>query len=294
MFLDSQGMQTLRIGSSSDLVASWQAYLRGLGLFEGEATGNFNTETAEATKAFQRSHGLTADGIAGNGTLGKAMTEGFLAVEDDDIYESSGTVPLASPSWPAKPDGAAPATKDQRKKMFGDFAFTPTPTPGNPEGIRILGTWVQDNIVSVEIPQLVGILGAPADGKVLFHRAAADQLKALFAVWEKAGLMHHVLSWAGSWAPRFIRGSRTSLSNHAWATAFDVNAQWNSLGARPALAGSKGSVRELVLLAYQYGFFWGGWYGPGPTGVTRPDGMHFEVYKLLTTEELETLSAAAP
>jgi len=71
--------------------------------------------------------------------------------------------------------------------------------------------------------------------------------------------------------PSFIRGWRTTLSNQSWGTAFDINAAWNGLGRRPPLVGEKGSVRELVQLANQHGFYWGGHFSK------RPDGMHFEV-----------------
>ena len=43
-----------------------------------------------------------------------------------------------------------------------------------------------------------------------FHRAAAEQLKGLWAEWEEANLLSRILSFDGSFAPRFIRGSRTN------------------------------------------------------------------------------------
>jgi hypothetical protein len=71
-----------------------------------------------------------------------------------------------------------------------------------------------------------------------------------------------------------VRGSNTTLSNHAWGTGFDINAKWNPLGAVPALRGDTGSVRELVPIAHDHGFFWGGHF-------SRSDGMHFEVARVL-------------
>lgn len=128
---------------------------------------------------------------------------------------------------------------------------------------------------SIIIPQLDGVPGAPKEGKILFHKDAVPQLVAMFNAWEAAGLTHLILGYAGSWVPRFIRGSRSVLSNHAWATAFDINVPWNYLGSQPALKGTKGSVRELVTIANEHGFFWGGHYSG------RPDGMHFEIARLL-------------
>ena len=61
-----------------------------------------------------------------------------------------------------------------------------------------------------------------------------------------------------SFVARFVRGSRTVLSNHAFGSAFDINEKYNSLGSRPTLVGEKGSLRELVPIANRWGFYWGG------------------------------------
>ena len=91
----------------------------------------------------------------------------------------------------------------------------------------------------------------------------------------REGLLEGVLSFDGAYNPRFMRGSREVLSAHAFGVAFDINARWNRVGTIPEPAGEKGSVRELVALANEFGFFWGGHF------KRRPDGMHFELVKLL-------------
>ena len=164
---------------------------------------------------------------------------------------------------------------DSRQEFFGTFNFKPAPTPGNPEGIFITDDWQKDNITMVEVPQLKGVKYTPGNQKIPWNVKILDQLLALFVAWETAGLLPLVLTWGGSWNPRYIRGSRTSLSNHSWGTAFDINAPWNGLGMRPALVGKPGSVRELVPLANEHGFYWGGHFS------SRPDGMHFEAAKIL-------------
>ena len=88
--------------------------------------------------------------------------------------------------------------------------------------------------------------------------------------WEKAGLLDRIISFGGGFEPRFVRGSTTTLSNHSFGSAFDINVAWNERGHRPALVGEKGSVRELVPIAHKWGFWWGGHF-------STPDGMHFEV-----------------
>jgi hypothetical protein len=167
--------------------------------------------------------------------------------------------------YPAKPSFKA-LTTAERERVFGKFKYEST-GGGN---IRILGNWVAENIVKVKIPQLIGIPGAPKDGVIQWHKKGVAQIKGFFQAVEDAGLLHLIISWAGSYNARFIRGSKTSLSNHAWATAFDINAPENWLGAKPAAIGKKGSLLQLVEIAHQFGFFWGGHF-------TRLDGMHFEL-----------------
>lgn len=140
---------------------------------------------------------------------------------------------------------------------------------GNPEAIRILDNWVEENIVYVKIPQLIGVKGTYRRKTFAFHKLVAEPVKDLFQAWDDEGLSDLILSWGGSFVPRFIRGSNTSLSNHSFGSAFDINVPWNYLGARPALVGKKGSVRKLVPIANELGFYWGGHF-------RRKDGMHFE------------------
>jgi hypothetical protein len=255
-------MNVLRLGQSGPEVESWQHFLIGQDI-NVLADGSFGPGTQAGTVAFQEKYGLGADGVVGRGTLAKAMELGFGEVHDEGAPEEE------SPKWPPPPD-FGPLSGADRIKLFGQFAYEPAPTQWNPEAILIRDNWAAVNLVQVEIPQLVGVQGAGTSGKIAFHKAAAAQLQALWQAWEDAGLLPLVLSWGGSYAPRFVRGSRTYLSNHAWATAFDINVPQNGLGVEPALVGKKGSVRKLVPLAVEHGFYWGGWYG-------RKDGMHFEV-----------------
>ncbi len=44
----------------------------------------------------------------------------------------------------------------------------------------------------------------------------------------------------------------------------------SKLGHEPARVGEHGCVREMVALAHEHGFYWGGHFA-------RLDGMHFEV-----------------
>lgn len=264
-------MQILRRGSRGDDVARWQHFLRGQD-FDAvfhlvEADGVFGETTEKATKAFQQHHGMTPDGVVGNRTWGKAMEQGLDLIHDPDEDE-------AGPNWPPHPKNLQPlVSNDERMQLFGRFEFVSDPKPDNPEAIRITDGWERDNIVRIEIPQLKGISNAPQSGHARFHAKVADQAAALFKAWQEEGLVVRLLTWGGAYVSRYVRGSRQILSNHAFGSAFDINVSWNRLGSRPALRGEQGSVRELVSLANQHGFYWGGHY------TSRPDGMHFELAK---------------
>jgi hypothetical protein len=261
---ESAVLPALRIGMRGPRVFAWQTFLVGQGFDLGETDGAFGERTRDATRAFQTMHGLPHDGVAGQQTLLKAAALGFEIVEepaDDDTGSN----------FPRHP-GFAPLTSDaQRAALFGRFEYVAAPVPGNAEAIRILGTWESDNIEKVAIPQLRKALGASAPVAMRFHRSAAAQLRGLWNDWEQAGLLNRVLSYEGAFVARFVRGSYTTLSNHAFGSAFDINYAWNKLNARPVLVGQKGSVRELVQIANSWGFYWGGHYSK------RKDGMHFEI-----------------
>lgn len=249
----------LRIGSQGALVRRWQRFLRGQG-FELVENGRFDAATDQASRAFQKKQRLTVDGIVGNQTLGKAAMIGFELVDVSADKEIG---------FPPPPSFAPVVGNAARERLWGRIEFQAAPVAGNPEAIRITNGWDRKNVVTVELPQLAGIRGAPKSGRIAFHRKAAASLQALFADWERAGLLDRIVTFDGAWVPRFIRGSRSVLSNHSYGTAFDLNAATNRLGAQPALAGDPGCLFDLVPLANRHGFYWGGHF-------TRRDGMHFE------------------
>lgn len=137
------------------------------------------------------------------------------------------------------------------------------------DNINITNDFIR-NIKFVEIPQLqkFDLTG------MRFHYKGEEQLKGLWNEWENLGLMGNILTFNGSFVPRFVRGTsgrNRPISAHAWGIAFDINASYNGLGQTPPMVGQNGSVRLLVKSAIKWGFYWGGWW-PG-----RPDGMHFEI-----------------
>lgn len=257
-------LPALRIGMSGSRVVAWQTFLTGQGFTVGAIDGGFGERTQAATAAFQSRWKLTSDGVAGRETLLKAAALGFELIEEPATDNTSS-------NFPPRPAFGPLVTNAQREGVFGQYDFVSAPTHDNPEAIRILGSWETDNIANVPIPQLQTALGKKAPRTMQFHRLAVAQLQGLWNAWEATGLLNRVLSYDGAYNPRFVRGSRTTLSNHAFGSAFDINLRFNKLGERPALVGEKGSVRELVSIANEWGFWWGGHFD------NRKDGMHFEI-----------------
>lgn len=250
-------METIRQGSKGAQVTRWQYFLIGLG-YPMVADGDFGPKTHANTVDFQKKNGLTADGIVGQKTYLQAFHLGYRLQEAFD--------------YPAKPNFKPLASNKDRAKIFGNYKYKSA--GDGTEAIVILGDWEKKNIVSVEVPQLAGLPGMLPSNKIRFHKLAAKQLERLIQDWEKEGLLPLILSWEGSFVPRFVRGSRRVLSNHAFGSAFDINYAWNKLGQVPALVGEKGAVREMVPIAHKHGFYWGGHF-------SRMDGMHFEVAKII-------------
>lgn len=261
-------MQTLGYGSAGKRVEAWQYFLRGQCLYPYVVDGEFGHKTEQVTKAFQRKYGLKPDGLVGSKTYGQAMKLGF------ELVKFSGGGEGYGPSWPSPPL-FKPLIQAEREKVFGSFAYK---WAGKGEGIHVLDNWAEENIEGIRIPQLKGVKGVGRTQQ-FFHKLAVPKVLELFQAWDDAGLSKLVLTWGGSYAPRFVRGSRSTLSNHAFGTAFDINVAWNYLGTQPALAGEKGSVRDLVPIANELGWYWGGHWGPA-YGGRRADGMHLELVKL--------------
>jgi hypothetical protein len=148
-------------------------------------------------------------------------------------------------------------------RRFGKFTFTPDPLPSDPEHVHIDSDWTRRNLVTVIPPWI--------NRSVTLHRLALVPFMDLIADWQAHDLFHHVHTWNGTWNPRFKRGRAgggyAALSNHAWGTAFDINAKEYPLG-KPVPKDSP--MWLLAEVAEKHGWFYGGHFR------SRFDGMHFE------------------
>lgn len=81
------------------------------------------------------------------------------------------------------------------------------------------------------------------------------------------------LVWPGIWgyAERTVRGSSTTLSNHASGTAIDLNAPRHPLGARGTFSPAQVAAIRSILAFCEGTVRWGGDY------ASRADEMHLEI-----------------
>lgn len=248
----------LKLNTVSEDVVKWQTILKAQGYNIGAVDGIFGAKVKAATIAWQKANGLTADGIVGD----KSWQKAGLA----PVPSTPGII--SSSYYPPKPDFKYPNVA-RVKELFGNFRYR------NKKGvIEILDSWADKNIVNVHIAALEGVFGAPTNGIIQFHKLGVTALQGAFNEIQEKGLVSRIISFGGSFYPRFIRGSTTQLSNHSWGSALDLNAPENWLGKQPAKIGQKGCLLELVPIFNKWGFFWGGHY------QNRLDGMHFELAKL--------------
>jgi hypothetical protein len=249
---------TIRAGDSGVFVFNAQMILVRIRYLPdaSEADGKFGNKTQDAVMRFQADNGLVSDGVIGPKT--------WPVLESKDTEKRVVYLDII-----------------EKEKIFGSFNYTPKVAKtkdGDP--ITILDGWAEKNIVTVDIPQLKGVPlytkgnKQKCAGKVRLHKKAAPMFQAFFKDIEDAGLLHLVKTYDGAFNPRFVRGSTTSLSNHSWGTAIDINGYANPLGKQPAKRGTDGSVWELVPYMIKNGIYWGGYF-------SRIDGMHLEIGKVI-------------
>lgn len=86
-----------------------------------------------------------------------------------------------------------------------------------------------------------------------------------------AGVENIRPEWSWGWAYRAVRGQTSGFSNHASATAIDVNAPAHPLGVRGTWSPQQVQRIDAILRELQGVVRWGEHYS------SRADGMHFEI-----------------
>lgn len=229
---------------------SVQAFLVGEG-FPLEIDGIWGEKSRAALHTWQQRNGLVADGLIGAKTLGRMFAHGKMTTPVRDDF----------------PPNLLGEYKGNLAEMFGILRYKDNKTSDG--GITLLGNY-RDNLVKFDLSSIFTL--SPDSIKInYFHHRVYSNLMNAFGMIKEWYIDHHILSCAGSFYPRFIRGSRKTLSTHSWGVAIDLNAPQNGLGKRPARRGQTGCLYDVVMIMQAWGFYWGGWF-------SRCDGMHFESY----------------
>lgn len=276
---------TLQRGHVGSDVCRLQNFLIAQGItVQFGVDGDFGPATKAAVEMFQQREGLAVDGVFGSKSALAAIDQGYENTCFEEPIPRTPSEIQSALRFPDKPSDIERPTQRTSDKLFGEFRYRYSPTPSRPQRIEILDHWVPDNIVSIPVPQLVGMVDRQTasprlmtEGEIRCHRLAAPRILALFSAWETARLSNRVLYYVGCFNPRLKRGTtnpvRANLSNHSWGSAFDINSQENWIGRPDAIMGARGCVREMVRIANDEGFYWGGHFG-------NRDGMHFEIAQL--------------
>jgi len=152
----------------------------------------------------------------------------------------------------------------QSIRFVGTFAdavgaYHYTPTGGG--RVQPDAAWVKSHIVTETVPVL---------GPVTCNRSMMPQLRAALTEIQTAGLATeiHPDEYAGCYYPRFIADT-TTLSNHAFGLALDLNVPGNQRG-------TTGDInRAVVAIFKRWGFAWGGDWN-------YTDPMHFELQRIVS------------
>lgn len=243
-------MRILREGLSGEDVRIWQLFLASQGISVGAADGIFGPNSSRATREFQKRHLLIADGIVGAQSLRKAMELGF-----DPTEWPGEDVPTNDPYFPRRPTHLGALTIPKAESLYGAFKWRKAATADEKRAIRILDGWDDRNIVTAEIPQLARI-AKPTSTRREMHRLAVVKMQKLWDAWEKAGLLKYVLKFDGLYNPRVIGGTST-LSNHAFGAAFDINEPWNEWGGTTSAGGPERQRAPLSTYSKQFGILLG-------------------------------------
>lgn len=160
----------------------------------------------------------------------------------------------------------APKAQEAKVVSTGRVQFEPFGYTSLGDGLIVIDPdWVRRWIVTVDLPRV---------GATRVHRMMAPQLLAALEQIEAEGLIGHFKpeQFGGGWVPRHIDWNPAKpLSMHAWGLAVDFNTRDNWLGQTPQMD------RRIVEIFESWGFEWGGRW-------SRPDGMHFELDRVVDVE----------
>jgi hypothetical protein len=136
--------------------------------------------------------------------------------------------------------------------------------------------WEARNMTLYNVPLPIEKRNPSMPQRIYCHRDFAPILHVWFTAMAETSLINEINTWDGCFNIRKKRGG-SSLSLHSFGMAVDFNASHNPLGLTSQQCREKGLTpfsTMFIELARKY-------VDCGADWKTRPDGMHFQVKKLV-------------
>ena len=239
--LQAQGI--LSVGAKGDDVTRLQQRLKDLGYLDGKVDGQYGGGTKRAVIAFQRMHGLTTDGVAGQETQEKLYAEDAKPAPDGSpVNVLEGDIPLL-----VNKDNPVPS---------GEFFV--------PADMVQLNKELSSKLVTIKYKKTRGVKVAVEALKAMLEAAKADgigkwQISAGYRSWDdQVNMLNSKVKsyqkshkdWSSSKARRAALRTvaEPGCSEHHLGLAFDVNKKGSS-----SFAGTKQS-NWLNEHCWEYGF----------------------------------------
>ena len=239
--LQAQGI--LSVGAKGEDVTRLQQRLKDLGYLDGKVDGQYGGGTKRAVIAFQRMHGLTTDGVAGQETQEKLYAEDAKPAPDGSpVNVLEGDIPIL-----VNKDNPVPS---------GEFFV--------PADMVQLNKELNSKLVTIKYKKTKGVKAAVEALKTMLEAAKADgigkwQISAGYRSWDDQVNMLNAKvksyqkshkDWSSSKARRAALRTvaEPGCSEHHLGLAFDVNKKGAS-----SFAGTKQS-KWLNEHCWEYGF----------------------------------------
>lgn len=191
--------------------------------------GDIGPKTVAAIAAWQGTHELTVDGIAGADTL--------TAMFGQDIR----------PNTPAQQPGG----KDEAADTEMPFQ--------RPNGLtQLQGVFGKPGTSIGSFAMRAGAGGKQIN--VPCHKKVGPTLQKVFDDIWAAGLSSHIHSYDGCYVYRTKRKNSKSWSTHAWGIAIDINASSNPMTSKAKMKVSD-SQKVIAPFFQKHGFYWGEAFG---------------------------------
>lgn len=132
----------------------------------------------------------------------------------------------------------------------------------------------REHMILWDIPQSINAAIPALPNKMFVNIDAVIHLEEVFKNLMFDGLSKEIITFDGGYNPRYQRGSKTVISIHSWATAWDFNAAHNPfmMTREQAIAkGLKPFTEAFDKIWRDHGFTC------GIDFKKRKDGMHFEL-----------------